>query len=235
MEEKELIERAKSGDKEAKEQLVKKYNRMVYKLANRYSVYLSQYHQQDLISEGICGLLEAVKKFDHNRGKFATIAYFYIKLYMITYLSSNLHIVKYSKRDKRSKMVKIYKELKDSLGREPEEEEILEHWRKSGINIKDRRVLRSLNDTFFSIDSFDENENILPSYRFEEEVEDEMAADKVVEVSHKILTDRELYVIVSRLKHEKSLVDLGKELKLSKERVRQIESKIIEKLRRYFG
>jgi RNA polymerase sigma factor (sigma-70 family) len=80
VQENQLILEAQSGDERAKTQVLKKYERLVHKLAWKYGFIATSFTHEDLAQEGFIGLLKAIKSYDPERGaKFMTWAFYHIR------------------------------------------------------------------------------------------------------------------------------------------------------------
>lgn len=131
-----LILRAQKGDINARDMVVKHNMKLVVSIANR--VYARSnlsikrnLDPMDLIQEGICGLLRAIEKFELEKkagSAFSTYAGQWIKEYMLSLIFDQKETIRIPRnvQERRSKIRKIISELKQSLGREPTEDEIVD-------------------------------------------------------------------------------------------------------------
>jgi len=237
----ELANRIKAGDEEAREQMIKANLRLVVKIAREYEgIGLPL---MDLISEGNIGLMKAVERFDPTRGaKLSTYSTWWIKQTIKRALASQsktirlpMHVVW-----NISKMHKASRSLQQTLGREATDEEIADE-----LGIKTSRVAQMRVATIrpASLDARigDEESGTLadvvedenaeaPHRRFEEEATKSMLRDMV-----RSLTPREAAIISARFgldgTRNKTLEEVGEQFQVTRERVRQIESKALTKLR----
>ena len=237
------------GDREAAHKLVTSHLRLVAKIAMGFRGY--GLPLVDLISEGNVGIMLAVKKFDHEKGfRLATYAMWWIKAQIQEYVLHSWSLVKIGTTAAQKKLFfnlkKIKKQLKliDDSNISPEN--VSEIARK--LNVKEHEVIdmnnrlhlndKSLNtkiitdseielqdtiaDERLTQDILIENKNLLESRR------------KVLNSAMKELNEREKDIIIKRRLNEKpmKLEELSKKYNISRERVRQIEERAFEKLKK---
>ncbi|MDR2405032.1 MAG: RNA polymerase factor sigma-32 [Deltaproteobacteria bacterium] len=247
-EETELAKRYLSGDKEAGKSLVTANLRLVVKIAMEFqSQWLNNI--QDLIQEGNMGLLQALKKFDPSRGvKFGYYAAYWIKSYILKYIMDNWWLVKYGTTAPQRKLFFNLKKEQEKIIREgldpvPEllaarlgvsENEVLEMAArfKSGNEI-------SL-DTPISPGGEESQVSIIPSHN---DPADDILNDKQlreivrteVKRFRKNLDERENIILDKRLLNDDPLTlqELGEEFGITRERVRQLEERVKEKLQTF--
>lgn len=90
-EELDYLRKAKKGDKEAIEKIIKNNIRLIYCLVNKQNH--DQNKTEDLVSEGVIGLIEAINKYNYKQGKFSTYAYSWIEKYIKQYMRENMSLV----------------------------------------------------------------------------------------------------------------------------------------------
>jgi RNA polymerase primary sigma factor len=131
-EEVELSRHAKAGDERARQKLIEKNLRLVVSVAKRYRGMGLSF--EDLIQEGNVGLIEAVERFDPERGhKFSTYAVWWIRKAVggaVVERSRTIRLPQYA-REKIGRLSRASRELRAQLGREPTTEEVAERLRWS--------------------------------------------------------------------------------------------------------
>jgi RNA polymerase primary sigma factor len=239
-EEVELAKRIERGDKEAKERMINSNLRLVVSIAKRYQGHgLSLL---DLIQEGIIGLIRAVEKFDWRRGfKFSTYATWWIRQAVqrgVANKSRTIRIpVHISEREQR--IARAERELAPKLGRPPTDEEIA---KRARLPLKQLRQVRQAARAVTSLDRpiGDENEGALGDLFAseqgtpEEEIDVSLEQDVLRRAVSK-LPEREQTVLKLRYglngdRDPVSLESIGRQLGITRERVRQIEANALEHL-----
>ena len=237
------------GDAEAAHKLVTSHLRLVAKIAMGYRGY--GLPVTDLISEGNVGIMQAVKKFDPERGfRLATYAMWWIRAQIQEYVLHSWSLVKIGTTAAQKKLFFNLKKLKNPLSSIDSGNLSPENAREiaSRLNVKEAEVLdmdnrlfsgdQSLNvqvgeegDTEWQdmlVDSNDTQDNILAN-------SNELSfRKKIFEQALEVLNDREKEIITLRKLKDKpvKLEELSKKFNISRERVRQIEEKAFEKLQK---
>lgn len=240
-EENKLAERIRMGDGEARTHMIKANLRLVVKIAHDYSGYgLSL---SDLISEGNIGLMNAVERFDPEKGgKLSTYGAWWIKQSIKRALANQsktirlpIHMV-----DKIARMRRISSSLAESLGREPSDDELAT---ELGLP---RQKIAMLKQAAQRPTSLDAPVNDGESTEYGEIICDESASDPLELLTDKnlqgeivgllsILNERERRIIDSRfgLNGLKPMLleDVGREFGVSRERIRQLQNTALTKMR----
>jgi RNA polymerase primary sigma factor len=236
----ELEELAREGE-EARVALTDANLRLVVSVARRYSnrgVPLI-----DLIQEGNLGLLRAVEKFDWRRGfKFSTYATWWIRQAVSRAIADDARTIRIPVHlyDVVNRMARISSQLHQELGREPTDEELGEALQMSAERI---RELNQVLPQPVSLDGFvgDDQDTALSDLvaddnasNLESIAEQRLLADSVRDTLQ-TLTPRERRVIEMRFgltdDKDETLTSIGREIGVTRERIRQIESTALRKLR----
>ncbi len=241
-EEQSFAQRIADGDDDARRRLIEANLRLVVKIARKYSNLGMAY--LDLIEEGNIGLIRAVEKFDIRRKcRFSTYATWWIRQSIERAIANYSRTIRLpvhvsSKMHKVSKFINAYVEKN---GREPMNEEIAE-----GLGLRKdfvKNLFTMLGKTY-SLDSLiDEEgkytlEDILPDESAEEPLSAYERARRVEEVASWLdkLEDKERKVIILRYgldqEEPQTLEAIGKTIGVTRERIRQIEQKALNQLRR---
>lgn len=240
-EENRLARLACRGNKEAKKTLIKANLRLVVAIAKRYA-YLGVPFL-DLIEEGNLGLIRALEKFNPNKGvRISTYASWWIKQSIIRSIGSQGKTVRIPvyMMERIVTMNKAKQALKHKLGRPPTIQEIA---RKVKITVEKVKEAEIVSQSFSSlhsaideegagelIDIIEDIDAISPSQKLSASMFSQDMLDLL-----EILNERERDIITTRfgLKGEipKTLEEIGKKYRLTRERVRQIEAKSIKKMK----
>jgi RNA polymerase primary sigma factor len=243
-EEIDLSKRTKMGDRAARKRLIEKNLKLVVSIAKKSRGHGLPF--EDLIQEGNIGLMRAVEKFDPDRGfRFSTYATWWIRQAVQRAVADKGRTIRVPVHmgEKIRKMARTYNELSIELARAPSDERVAE---RLGWSVEDIRELKdvmpgvttSLNQPLTSDAG---------SSELGELVEDERSSDTPATVASGMessqlgeaidgLPERYRYVLVRRYglddKDPATLAELGDELELSRERIRQLQLKAVEVLRR---
>ena len=240
-EEYDVARRAAEGDESAKETLIVCNLKLVVSIAKRYLGHGLAF--QDLIQNGNLGLMKAVEKFEYEKGfKFSTYATWWIKQAITRSLADSgrtirlpVHMV-----EGINKLKKAQRELFQELNRDATPEELAE---RMGVPV--HSVLNYLNTSMDAVSMDrpvgDEEDTSLGDFiedkstpNPEEAVGDSMIREKINEVMDDLLTERERNVLIMRFglngEEEHTLEEIGEMLGVTRERVRQIESKAVRRL-----
>jgi len=239
----------KNNDIEAAQKLITSNLRFVVKVAFEYKSYGVKL--QDLIQEGNIGLMMAVKKFDPHKGyRFISYAIWWIRAYIQNFIIKTWSLVKIGTTQAQKKLFykigKVRKAL-ESNGENEKKYEILakdlDVTKEDIIDMEQRMAARDL-----SLDApFDDGQELThldllreDSLNQEEafaEEEEKKIREREVQNAMKRLNEKEVYIIKNRIMSDEPLTlqQIGDHLKLSRERVRQIESEALKKLKREFS
>lgn len=243
-EELELAEKAANGDEAAKERMISSNLRLVVSIAKKYAGYGVPF--MDLIQEGNIGLMKAVSKYDYTTGnRFSTYATWWIRQSVTRYIADNSRNIRIPVHitETLHKITKTERQLAQELGREPSAEETAA---RMG-NITPEKIIeikRMAVDTV-SIDTPVGEENntllgdLIPDERTRtpsQHIETKVMNEQIVNVLDSVLVERERYVLTKRFGLDggepRTLEDIGSEMGITRERVRQIENRALMKLKR---
>ena len=239
----------KRGDLKSAQKLITSHLRLVAKIAMGYRGYGLPVNE--MISEGNIGLMQAVKKFKPEKGfKLATYAMWWIKASIQEYILRSWSLVKMGTTSAQKKLFFNLKKMKNQLAPNNTGDLNIEHVEEISkrLNVKkeevvsmNRRLLgkdKSLNDPIK-----DENGGEWQDWIVDDKVDQELKFShqqeltqrkKLMDDSMSILNPREKEILVARRLSEEvpTLEDLSKKYKVSRERIRQIETKAFEKLQK---
>lgn len=241
-EEVELAKRIKQGDQAALEKLTKANLRFVVSVAKQYQN--QGLSLSDLINEGNLGLIKAAQRFDETRGfKFISYAVWWIRQSILQALAEQSRIVRLplNKVGSLNKINKAFSELEQEYEREPSPEELAEQLEipteevETTLGVAARHV--SMDAPFVEGEDnslLDVLENTATP-NTDSALEYRESLRREIERSLSTLTERQCDVIKLYfgigVEHPMSLEDIGEKFGLTRERVRQIKDKAINKLR----
>jgi RNA polymerase primary sigma factor len=241
-EEVDLARKIRAGDARALEKLTKSNLRFVVSVAKQYQN--QGLSLSDLINEGNLGLIKAAQRFDETRGfKFISYAVWWIRQSILQSLAEQSRIVRLplNKVGSLNKINKAFSSLEQEYEREPSPEELAEVLE---IGIEEVRTTLGVAARHISMDApfIDGEDNSLldvlenpNSSKADVEIEHIESLREEIRRSLSTLTDRQRDVINLYFgigtEHSMSLEDIGDRFALTRERVRQIKDKAINKLR----
>jgi RNA polymerase sigma-32 factor len=237
------------GDLKSAQKLVTSHLRLVAKIAMGYRGYGLPI--SEMVSEGNIGLMQAVKKFEPEKGfKLATYAMWWIKASIQEYILRSWSLVKMGTTTAQKKLFFNLKKIKNQLSVRDNGDLRSEHIQEISkkLNVKEEEVVsmnrrlsgkeKSLNDPIKDGDGT-EWQDWLTDDKIDQELkfsrDQELSQRKqLMEKSMIVLNQREKQILIARRLSDDvaTLEDLSKKYKISRERVRQIETKAFEKLQK---
>ena len=245
-EEKELAKKIEKGDIESRNKLIQANLRLVVSIAKRYVGRSPNLTLLDLIQEGNLGLARAVDKFDYRRGfKFSTYATWWIRQAITRALADQSRTIRIPVHmvETISKFTQVKRRLLQDLGREPLPEEIAA---EMGVDVeKIRHIIKISQDTIsFEAPIGDEDEDS----SLGDFIEDEKGITPAQAAALRLLGDQIKEIIIDLQPREQKILkmrfglddgvthtleEVGNEFGITRERIRQIEFKALEKIRQH--
>ena len=238
-----LAKKILAGDQEAKNKLINANLRLVVNIAKHYVG--RGMHFLDLIQEGNLGLMKAVDKFDYEKGfKFSTYATWWIRQAITRAIADQARTIRIPVHmvETINKMTRVQRQLIQEYGREPTAEEISE---VMGGELTPKRIREiqkiALEPVSLETPIGEEDDSHLGDF-----IEDKDGQGPVDYTTNQLLkeqlynilgdlNEREAKVIIMRYglmdNHPRTLEEVGKEFKVTRERIRQIEAKALNKLK----
>ncbi|MDB5187486.1 MAG: RpoD subfamily polymerase sigma-70 subunit, polymerase primary sigma factor [Candidatus Kaiserbacteria bacterium] len=244
--EKDLAKRIIAGDDEARGVLARSNLRLVVSIAKKYVSRSPDLTLLDLIQEGNLGLFKAVDKFDHTKGyKFSTYATWWIRQAITRALADQSRTIRIPVHmvETIAKYKQKMRELSQHLGREPLPEEIAA---EMGLELDKIYTIQKINQDTVSLESpigeDDDERSTLGSF-----IADESIQSPDQDASHRILSGQMQAILEELSPKERKILELrngltddgvcltleevGREFGVTRERIRQIEAKALERIR----
>jgi len=238
-----------TGNVKAAEKLVTSHLRLVAKIAMGFRGYGLPVNE--MISEGNVGLMQAVKKFEPEKGfRLATYAMWWIRASIQEYILRSWSLVKIGTTTAQKKLFFNLKKIKNKIAPQTEGDLRPEHVNEiaTKLDVSEHEVIsmnRRLSGKEFSLNAHvgedgDEWQDWLVDKELDHDLkfahQEEMGQrQSLLKDSIKILNEREREILYSRRLNDEptTLEDLSKKYKISRERVRQIENKAFEKIQKH--
>ncbi len=244
--ERDLAKRIMDGDEEARNLLARANLRLVVSIAKKYVGRSPDLTLLDLIQEGNLGLFKAVDKFDHLKGfKFSTYATWWIRQAITRALADQSRTIRIPVHmvETMAKYKQVSRRLAQDLGRDPMPEEIAT---EMGVEVDKIYQIEKISQDTISLElpiGDDDDRSRLSDF-----ISDDKMISPDQEVAHNILSDQILDILDSLSEKERKILEMrhglldgtyhtleevGKEFGVTRERIRQIEAKALEKMRQH--
>ncbi len=244
-EERELAQRIEKGDDEARNILARSNLRLVVSIAKKYVGRSPDLTLLDLIQEGNLGLFKAVDKFDWSKGfKFSTYATWWIRQAITRALADQSRTIRIPVHmvETIAKYKQVSRRLAQVLGRDPQPEEVAI---EMGVEVEKIYQIEKINQDTLSLEnpigSDDDDRSTLGDF-----IADDKIPSPIQESSERILGEQVRDILEDLSPKERKILEMrhglldgvyhtleevGKEFGVTRERIRQIEAKALEKIR----
>lgn len=245
-EERDLAKRIVEGDEEARNLLARANLRLVVSIAKKYVGRSPDLTLLDLIQEGNLGLFKAVDKFDFTKGfKFSTYATWWIRQAITRALADQSRTIRIPVHmvETMAKYKQVSRRLAQDLGRDPMPEEIAT---EMNVDVEKIYQIEKISQDTISLElpiGDDEDRSRLSDF-----ISDDKILSPDQEVAHRILADQMQEILNTLSEKERKILEMrhglldgtyhtleevGKEFGVTRERIRQIEAKALEKIRQH--
>ncbi len=237
-------------DKQAAFKLISSHLRLVVKIAMDFQRRWMQ-NVLDLVQEGNVGLIHALYKFDPDKGiKFSYYSSFWIKAYILKFIMDNFRMVKIGTTQVQRKLFFNLNRERQKLvaqGFNPDAEMLSKHLGVSKNDILEMEQRLSSSDVSLNVPVSDESDSasrmdFLPA--LEPGIEERIADSEISDMLHEKLktllpklSEKELYILNNRLFTDspETLREIGERYHITRERVRQLEIRLLEKIKKHLA